>query len=235
MAFTALSDSGYSPWQMATLGLQGFGTSLGIFGALRKGSSDELNARIKAVSEERTSLARADADSFNAKVAGQLAVSEEQKTAADVADYRRVQSAKAAGARAVRAKSGLALEGSPLLVDENIFKEIDFGVQRIVNAGATNVTRLRNQETLLGVSAENNRRTASFARAAGAAGVSNIRDATGLTAAAVGLRGAADIYKTLLGGEAPDWAIPKKKKTSVASWEDSFSDWGSSGDGSGYW
>lgn len=231
MAFLTGGQS-YNPLQLGAIGLQSLGTSLGIFGALQKGSSDELNARIKYAADERTALARADADSFNAKVARQLALAEERKTAADAADYRRVGSSKIASARAARADSGLALEGSPLLVDASIFKEVEFGVDRIVNAGAVNATRMRNQATLLDVSSENNRRTADLARAAGDASVSNIRSASRLNAAALGLSGATGIARTLLGDDPDRWNISKRKASNtVSSWEDGWS----SNDGTGYW
>lgn len=218
----------------ATLALQGIGASLGIVGALRTGDSGAFNALIKGESEGRIADARADADSFNAKVARQLAISEESNAAATAADYRRTQTSKAASARAVRADSGLALEGSPLLVDQSIFKEIDFGSSRIAYAGQLSSNRLRNQASVYDVYSENNRRTGVFARQAGKIGADNARDSAVLNALSFGAKGANEMYKTLaVGGDLPDWATPSVKKKTTASndpWDSKW-DWGTGAEG----
>lgn len=218
----SFEDSGFSLPGLhgLTLGLQGLSTSLGIGGAFQRGSADEANAIIKYTGDERAAEARAETDAFNAKVARQLADSTEQQGKANAADYRRTQGAKAASAVAIRAASGLALEGSPLMVGREIFEEIDFGSSRIGFAARQSATRLRNQGTLLDVSAENNRRTAEFAKKARDISVSNIRKATRYNAAAAGVRGAATMFDTLSTRGASGWG-PKTPKVSNQGWDES--------------
>jgi hypothetical protein len=218
-----------------TMGLQGLGTGFNIFGALQSGKSQATSALIQTEASARASEARADADRFNAKVADQMAVSAEQQATATAADYRRIQGSKLASRRAVAAASGVALEGSPLMIDNSIFQQIEFGASRISYAGSVQATRARNQGTLLRVSAENTDRSADFARQAGQISADNIMDASYIKAIGAGITGLGELSKTMdkmgtlstSGGGG--W---ESSNTSPASWED---DWVWKPGDQGYW
>lgn len=182
-----------------TLALQGASTALGVVGALHKGETEAYRAQTEAEMRARNADAQAEADEFNSKVARQLADYEHFKAKGDVADFRRSQNKQAAQSRAVFAASGLALEGSPLMVDEMIFQEIDFGASRIAAAAGVVSTRYRNQAQLLDLSARRNRETAVFAREAGKTSAENIRSGSFIDAIGTGIRGFADVSKTLSG------------------------------------
>lgn len=125
---------------------------------------------VNAENQARAADAQAQSDEFEANLADQFSERATAEAAEKAHDYRRVLQGKLAGARAERAASGLALEGSPMLVDENTFAQIEFGVSRIVSTGMTESLRFRDQAGLLRDQAERGRATARFAREAGRQG-----------------------------------------------------------------
>lgn len=179
----------------ATMAMQGVGTAMSVFGSLYKGESDAYSARVEAEARARTAEAQAEADTFNAKVYRQVAESETDRAAADATDYRRTQKAKQAQLRARQVSSGFALSGSPLMIDETVFQEIEFSTNRIAYAGQLARTRMENQADLLDLSATRNKDTAKFARFAGDISASNIRTGSIINAISYGVKGTNDILK----------------------------------------
>ena len=207
MSFLSLA----MPSTSSIVALQGASTAMGIMGALRSGSSNSIIARVQAENSARQSEAHAEADTLNAEIARQQAQSERERAAAEALDYRRSQGAKLASRRATFAAGGLALEGSPLLVDDSIFQEIEFGAQRIAHAGSLAETRLKNQASLLDTSAERNRQSADFARKAGDFTAKSARTASIIDALSAGVKGATQIGATL-SGKGAGWGGTKKKE-----------------------
>lgn len=184
----------------ATMAMQGASTAMGVFGSLYKGQSDAYNARVESEAKARSAEAQAEADTFNAKVYRQIAESETDRHAAEAIDYRRNQSANVAKLRAKQAGSGLAMSGSPLMIDETIFQEIEFSTNRIAYAGQVTRTRMENQAALFDLSAIRNKDTATFARAAGKASSDNIITSSyinALTETAKGFNATLKDYNTL--------------------------------------
>lgn len=188
-----------------TLAMQGAGTGLGIWGSLFQGQVGETNALIEYGNRARGFDAQADADKFNATMTRQVAESERQRTDAEATDYRRVGKSKLASLRAKHAASGIALEGSPMIVDDSIFSEIEFGAQRIVHAGAVTGTRLMNQARLLDTSSSNNRASAIFSRQSGEYSADAHRTASYLNAGRYALSGFGEITKTLSTSRKGGW------------------------------
>jgi len=182
---------------MLTMGATVASGVVGVLGALQKGKADAFNAQVEAENRARQADAQSEADIFNAKVARQLAESETRQGAANAKDYRRTQSARAASRRAIVSASGVSMEGSPLLVDEAIFQEIEFGAQRIAFDSMTKSSRARNAASLLERSAWHNKETARIARETGRASVENIRKASYLSALGRGLSGFLDTSKAI--------------------------------------
>lgn len=128
-------------------------TATNIFDLLLEG---EINARNYEAS--------ADADEFNAKVAGQLARNAKVVAGAEASDFRRLQGARLSSNRAMQASSGLAMEGSPMLVDRAAFAEIELGSARLEHAGDVDFFRYLTEQALLERSAKNDRASAVLAR-----------------------------------------------------------------------
>lgn len=207
---TAAMTGGPAALQSLTLGIQGAGTSLGVLSALRSGDADAYSTRVKAENFARSAEARAEGDTFNAAASRQLATSELQRAGAGAEDFRRLQGSRLASRRAVTAASGLAMEGSPLMVDESIFQNIDFGAGRLGFEGDINASRLRNQASLLDFSATRERESAGFARTAGEAAASSIKSASLINALGAGLKGGAGIMQTLSTRGGPGWGTTSK-------------------------
>jgi len=182
-----------------TLAAQGASLATGVMGSIYEGRIAAQQAQVQAENTARIAEAKAEADEFNAKVAEQLAGVEKDRATAGASDFRRAQMARLASSRAKQAASGFSLEGSPLLVDESIFSEIELGAARLGHAGDVAATRLRNESTLLRRSAVHGRDTAIFAREAGAQSASNITSASLLRAAGAGAKGLSNIGLTLAG------------------------------------
>ena len=151
---------------MAALAIGGhiLGTVAGIAGAL----TQEVAAKFEGEVAARNAEAEADAYKFNAKVAEQQARNTRDVARAEAGDFRRSGSAALASRRAQAAGSGVATTmGSPLMVDEAILSEVEFGAARIINQGDIVSTRQLNEATLLKAQAKNARRNALYARQGG--------------------------------------------------------------------
>lgn len=122
---------------------------------------------VQAENTARSAESQAQADTFNAKLSDQLATSAEVKAGAEAHDFRRSMFARLATSRAGAAASGLALEGSPLAVDENAFAQIEFGTSRIVYGGMLEASRFRNQRVQLEAEAARQTESARLARETG--------------------------------------------------------------------
>lgn len=164
-----------------------------------KGAADANMALINAENTARAAEARAAADTFNATVAEQLAVSESERAGAEAGDFRRAQNARVASSHARQAASGLALEGSPLLVNETMFQEIEFGAQRIAYGGQLASSRARNQASLLNFSSKIETDNARRAREAGKITADYALQAGELNADAAQIKGFGDMFKGLSG------------------------------------
>lgn len=180
-----------------TLAAQGAMTATSIMGALQQGESEAYRVEVETENRARQFDANAIADEFNAKVSRQLAEAEIERAKAAATDFRRDEGAKAATSRAVQAASGVAFEGSPLMVDETLFQEIEFSAMRIGHAGDVAAARLRTQSDLLRFSAANNRVSAANARAAGAYTSESIKDSAFINAIGSGAKGIVGFGSTL--------------------------------------
>jgi hypothetical protein len=193
MAFLAQAAQGAS--LVASL----LGTQMSVDAARYQGAAEANKALIEAENAARSAEARAEADEFNAKVSEQQAISEEQRAGAEAHDFRRAQSARQAAQRARSAASGVALEGSPLLVDQAIFQEIEFSVQRIVHGGQVVSGRLRNQATLQRYSADVERMNADTARKTGRISADYAIQAGDIKARGARIAGLGDTARILTG------------------------------------
>lgn len=179
----------------ATMAMQGVSTAMNVFGSLYSGQANAYNAKVESEAKARQAEAQAEADTFNAKVYRQVAQSETERAAAEATDYRRTQSGNVAKLRAKQAGSGFALSGSPLMIDEAVFQEIEFSTNRLAYAGQLARVRYENQADLLDVSASRNIDTAKFARETGAISADNIITGSYISAAAAGAKGFNDALK----------------------------------------
>lgn len=135
--------------------------------ALEMGQARANEILISSENQARIAEGQAQTDQFNAKLAEQLAGSETDQAASQAHDYRRTYAAKLANSRATFAASGLALEGSPLMVDENAMATIEYGASRIAANGMLRASRLRNQAKLLRGQSARDLASARYARSAG--------------------------------------------------------------------
>lgn len=158
--------SGIYGSQMESAGYSAVG-EIGAASARYQGAVNANEILTNAENSARSSEAQAEADRFNAKLTDQLALSATVVAGAEAHDFRRTQGAKLASARAGGAASGLALEGSRMLVDENTFAQVEFGVSRIVYGGQLESARYRNQGKLLTSEAERLDESARIARESG--------------------------------------------------------------------
>jgi len=195
--------------------LNGLSTGLGIMGSLSEGQSTAQRLSIEYDNRAAGFDAQADADIFNAKVARQMMESDRQRTTAEINDYRRVNRAKMASRRAMFGKSNLVLEGSPLLVDESIFQEMEFGQSRLAFAGMTNRARFETQAQLLDHSAAVHKRNAAATRAAKPYALDSVRTAATINAIGAGVSGVSkSMYYTLSSMQNP-WSAPSNPKPST--------------------
>lgn len=177
----------------AAVALAVIGTGLQVAGTLQQGRAEAQNALIVAENEGAAADARAGTNEFNAKVAEQKARSELDVADADAADFRFRQSARLATQRARQGGSGFALEGSPLLIDEADFQQIEFGASRIGAQGRIRSSRLETQASLLSRNADVERANASRLRSAGRTSARNIRTSSFLRAGSQAALGAAKV------------------------------------------
>jgi len=167
--------------------------------------SAAVNANQVLISSENSARAaetNAANEQFNATVADQLAQNAVQEAGANATDYRKQLFARLASARNVQGASGLVLEGSPLMVDQNTFSKIEFGAQRLVYAGTVKANTLRNESSLLRQQSALDTQTAKLARVAGKQSVTNILGAGDLAATAAQQSGEAKAGAAIYSGTA---------------------------------
>lgn len=107
-----------------------------------------IGAAVSAAGAIAAGQAEANAADFNADMAQQQAERERQIAARDAEDHRRRNSRVLASSRARRAGSGVASQGSPLMVDESTVGEIELGVQDILAGGGARAYGHRQQAAL---------------------------------------------------------------------------------------
>ena len=162
------------------------GAIAGVQGALTQAVAAKFQGQVEAANAE----AQADAYKFNSKVATQMARSTEQVAVAEAGDFRRAGSAALASRRAAAAAGGVSLsEGSPLMVNERILSEVEFGAARIINAGDIVSTRQLNEAELLQAQKRNATRKARIALQGGnlAAKAAGLGVYTAIAGGAVGV------------------------------------------------
>ena len=116
---------------------------------------------LSAVGAMQQGKAAAAAANYNAKVNEMAAVAEKDAAAAEAEDRRRKLMGQRSTSIAARGASGVALAGTPLMVDEDMLGEIELDVARVGQRGAAKAAQYQNQATL-------DRATARSAKRAGA-------------------------------------------------------------------
>lgn len=102
-----------------------------------------------AIGQMNAGKAEAQAARYNAQVNEMNAAAERDKAAVEADDFRRANSRKVASSIAARGASGVDLgSGTPLMVSEDVVREIELGASRIGHDGATKSTAYKNQATL---------------------------------------------------------------------------------------
>lgn len=148
---------------MAALAIGGhiLGTIAGIAAAQTSAAAAKFEGQVAAANAKF----EAKAYNFNAKVAEQQAKNTRDVARAEGKDFARAGSAALAGRRAKVAASGVvSSKGSPLMVDEAVLTEIEFGRQRILNKGEIIATRQRSEAALLRAQAKQATQNATLAR-----------------------------------------------------------------------
>lgn len=166
------------------------GTAVAIEGAMLAGKSAAYQARMESENKARIAEEKAKADGFNAEMAKQHAVSEEQRAGAAAVDFRKGNEAKLASRDARVAASNLT-GNSRTAVREAILTESEFGANRIAYEGRLAASRLNNQARLSEMSRRANLETAFFARTAGEESAKNFEEASRIQAAGLAHRGTA--------------------------------------------
>lgn len=115
---------------------------------------------MSAVGAMQQSRAQAASAEYNAKVSDEQAKAARDAAAVEAEDRRRAGMDQRASAIAARGASGIALAGTPLLVDEDILGRIELDAARTRHAGEAKAVQNENQARL-------DRFTASNYRAAG--------------------------------------------------------------------
>lgn len=113
---------------------------------------------LSGIGAMQQSKAAAASSEYNAKAGDLAAAAERDAAEAEGEDRRRKLMGQRASAIADRGASGVALAGTPLLVDEDILGEIELEVGRVGQRGAAKATQLENQSTLDRMTARNQRR-----------------------------------------------------------------------------
>lgn len=121
---------------------------------------------LSGVGQMQAAKAAASADEYNARAAEMTARAEREAADEEARDTRRKLMGRRASSIADRGASGVALAGTPLMVDENVMQEIELDVARTAHRGATKATSLENQATLDRMSAANRRRAAPLSAGA---------------------------------------------------------------------
>jgi hypothetical protein len=160
------------------------GTIAGIAGANLGAKAAKYEARVASTNF----LNEAEAHKFNAKVADQMAENTRDVARAEAMDFRRAGSGKLATRRAQSAASGVTGQ-SPLMVEEKILSNVEFGAARIVNAGDIISTRQKNEAQLLRFHAKQAKDNARYARVAGrmSASAAKLGGYTSIAQGAIGI------------------------------------------------
>jgi hypothetical protein len=116
-------------------------------------ASDYFNVLIDAENTAMAFEADATEGEFNARVALQMARNAIEVADAEARDYRLRGNAAIESQAALQAGSGFMLQGSPMLVQDVLFGEVELGAARLKHAGEVEATRLRNESELLTYSA----------------------------------------------------------------------------------
>lgn len=101
-------------------------------------SAEQLAIALLAVNSAGTlssTTHRKAAAEFNARMAERQAERERQIAESDANNYRRKQMKQLASARALRATSGVSMEGSPLLVEDTMIEDIEINAETIRRGG----------------------------------------------------------------------------------------------------
>lgn len=151
--------------ELAAAGLDVKATGYDLQGIALKTGSNIFNALVSGEIDAINYEARAEAAEFNANVAEQVGRSEKSASYAEAGDFSRIQGARLASNRAERAASGIvSTEGSPLLIDDAIFSEIEIGTARIEHQGDVAFFKGLTEARLLRHEAANDRLSAKIAR-----------------------------------------------------------------------
>jgi hypothetical protein len=127
-------------------------------------ASEMFNILLDAENVARGFEADSVASEFNARVANQMARNSISVADAEARDYRLRGNAAVESQRAQQAGSGFMMEGSPMLVQEVLFSEVELGTARLKHAGEVEATRLRTEGELLQYSAGIDKQSANIAR-----------------------------------------------------------------------
>jgi hypothetical protein len=130
-------------------------------------ASDYFNVLIDAENTARAFEADATEGEFNARVAQQMARNSIQVADAEARDYRLRGNAAIESQAALQAGSGFMLEGSPMLVQDVLFGEVELGTARLRHAGEVEATRYENEAELFQFGSVVSTLNADTARAVG--------------------------------------------------------------------
>jgi hypothetical protein len=131
---------------------------------------------LSAVGALQQSKATAAASTFNAQQADKAAKAERDAAAAEAEDKRRNLMNQRASSIAARGASGVALAGTPLMVDENVLGAIELDVARVGQRGEARAVQYENQAKLDRATARNAKRAGPLAAGASLlGGIANIK------------------------------------------------------------
>jgi hypothetical protein len=131
---------------------------------------------MSAVGASNQAKAQAQAANYNAQQQEIAAAGERDAAAADAEDRRRAGSAQRATAIANRGASGVALAGTPLMVDEDIVGAIELDAARTVHRGEVSATQRENQARLDRASAKGYKKAGPISAGASLlGGISQVR------------------------------------------------------------
>lgn len=111
-------------------------------------ATDYFNVLIDAENTARAFDADAVEGEFNARVAMQMAKNSINVADAEARDYRLRGNAAIESQAALQAGSGFMLEGSPMMVQDVLFGEVELGAARLEHAGEVDARRYENSAAL---------------------------------------------------------------------------------------
>lgn len=156
---------------------------------------DYFNVLVDAENTARAFEADAAEGEFNARVARQMAKNSIAVADAEARDFRLRGNAAIESQAALQAGSGFMLEGSPMLVQDVLFGEVELGAARLKHAGEVEATRFVNQAQLLEYGAEVNTINAEVARQVGQINADYVKEAGRIRLDAAFLNGDRAILK----------------------------------------